>query len=112
MGFPTTLLIPKLNISLIKLKKHNVDNILNYKQSINLYYKTQFHSKYKIDEHILKNLIPKKCSSYQSYQKIRLIIYYNKFQTSNLIISNNTSLSTEYLDRTNVIFMFKCPLGD
>ena len=34
---------------------------------------------------------------------------YNKFKTSNLIISNNTSSSTELLDRTDVVYMFKCP---
>ena len=45
-------------------------------------------------------------------QKIRLIIYYNKLKTSNLIIFNYSSPSTEILDRTNVIYMFKCPLRD
>ena len=38
--------------------------------------------------------------------------YFNKFKTSNLIISNNSSPSTELLDRINIIYMFKCPLGD
>ena len=45
-------------------------------------------------------------------KKVRLIIYYNRFKNSNLIGSNNTSPSTELLDRTNVVYMFKCPLGD
>ena len=49
MRFPTTLLIQKLNISLIKLN-NITDNILNHEQSINLYYKNQFHNNYKIDE--------------------------------------------------------------
>ena len=44
--------------------------------------------------------------------KIRLIIYYNKFKTSNIIISNNSSRSTELLGRTSVIYMFKCSLED
>ena len=42
-------------------------------------------------------------------KKIRIIIYYNKFKTSNLIISNNSSSPTELLDRINVVYMFKCP---
>ena len=54
MDFSTTLLIPKLNNSLINLK-NITDNILNHKHSINLYNKKQFHSNYKTDEHILKN---------------------------------------------------------
>ena len=45
-------------------------------------------------------------------KKVRLMIYYNKFKTSNLIISNNFSSSTELLDRTNIVYMFKCLLGD
>ena len=56
-------------------------------------------------------------SPYWSYQKKkkkkkRLIIYNNKFKTSKLIIFTNLSLSTELLDRTNIIYMFNCPLGD
>ena len=35
-----------------------------------------------------------------------------QIKTSNLIISNNSPPSTELLDRTNVVYMFKCPLGD
>ena len=45
-------------------------------------------------------------------QKRRLIICYNKSKNSNLIISNNTSLSTELLDTTNIVYMFKCALRD
>ena len=37
---------------------------------------------------------------------------YNKFKTSSLIISNNISSSTELLDWTNVVYMFKYPLED
>ena len=49
--------------------KHNIDNTLNQKQSINLYYKNQFPNNYKIDEHILKKPYQKECSPYWSYQK-------------------------------------------
>ena len=45
-------------------------------------------------------------------KKIKLIIYYNKFKTSNLVIRNNSSLSIGVLQKTNVIYKFKCPLGD
>ena len=47
-----------------------------------------------------------------SNKKIKLIIYYNKFKTSNLVIRNNSSLSIGVLQKTNVIYQFKCPLGD
>ena len=45
-------------------------------------------------------------------KKIKLIIYCNKFQTSNLVIKNNSSPSIGVLQKTNVIYQFKCPLGD
>ena len=45
-------------------------------------------------------------------KKIKLIIYYNKFKTSNLIIKNNSSPSIGVLRKTNVIYYFKCPFGD
>ena len=44
-------------------------------------------------------------------KKVRFIIYYNKFKSSNLIISNSASPSTELLDKTNVVYMFKMSLG-
>ena len=66
--------------------------------------KNQFHSNYKIDEHILKNLIQKNVLPTDSTKKVRLIIYY-KFKTSNLIISNNTSSSTKLLDKTNIMYI-------
>ena len=45
-------------------------------------------------------------------KKIKLIIYYNKFKTSNLVIRNNSSPSIGVLQKTNVIYKFKCPLRD
>ena len=49
-------------------------------------------------------------STYLRY--IKLVIYYNKFKTSNLVIRNNSSPSIGVLQKTNVIYKFKCPLGD
>ena len=41
-----------------------------------------------------------------------IIIYYNKFKTYNLVIRNYSSPSIGVLQKTNVIYKFKCPLGD
>ena len=111
-GFPNYIVDTEIKHFSNKTKQYNIDNTRNYKQSINLYNKNQFHTNYKIDKHILKNLIQKNVLPTDPTKKIRLIIYYNKCKTSNLIISNNTSPSTELLDMTNVLYMFKCPLGD
>ena len=47
-----------------------------------------------IDEQILKPLIYNNVLPTDPAKKVRLIIFYKKFKTSNLIISNNLSLST------------------
>ena len=52
------------------------------------------------------------CIVHSCNKKIKLIIYYNKFKTSNLVIRNNSSPSIGVLQKTNVIYKFKCPLGD
>ena len=38
---------------------------------------------------------------------INILFYNNKFKTSNLIISNNSSFSIELLDRTNIVYLCK-----
>ena len=41
-----------------------------------------------------------------------IYIYIYKFKTSNLVIRNNSTLSIGVLQKTTVIYKFKCPLGD
>ena len=41
-------------------------------------------------------------------KKIKLIVYYKKFKTSKLIIKNNSSPSIAPLQKTNVVYLFKC----
>ena len=69
MGFPNYIVDTEIKHFINKTEQLNIDNTINHKQSINLYYKKQFHSNYKIDEHILKKPHPKKYHPYQSYQK-------------------------------------------
>ena len=38
-------------------------------------------------------------------------MYNNNFKTSNLVIKNNSSPSIGVLQKNNVIYQFKCPLG-
>ena len=65
-----------------------------------------------INEYIWKTFIHENVLPTDPTKKVRLIIYYNEFKTSNVIIFNNSSPSTELFERTNVAYMFKCPLGD
>ena len=57
-GFPNNILDTEIEHFINKPEQPNVDNNLNDKQSINLYYKNRFHRNYKIDEHILKKPYP------------------------------------------------------
>ena len=77
-----------------------------------IFYRNQMHYNYKSDEKILKTLIHKNILPTDPNKKIKLVIYCNKFKTSNLVIRNNSSPSIGVLQKTNVIYKFKCPLGD
>ena len=76
------------------------------------FYRNQMHYNDKSDEKILKTLIHRNILPTDPNKKIKLIIYYNKFKTSNLVIKNNSFPSIGVLQKTNVIYQFKCPLGD
>ena len=45
-------------------------------------------------------------------KKNKLILYFNKFKTSNLVLNNNSAPSIGVLQKTSVIYQFKCPSGD
>ena len=45
-------------------------------------------------------------------KKMKLILYYNKFKISNLVIKNNSFPLIGVLQKNNVIYQFKCLLGD
>ena len=65
-----------------------------------------------MDENILKTLIQRNILPTDSNKKKIKLIYYNKFKTSNLVIKNNSSPSIGVLQKTNIIYQFKCPLED
>ena len=79
---------------------------------IKRFYRKKMHYNYKSDEKILKTLIHRNILPTDPNKKIKLIICYNKFKTSNLVIRNNSSPSIGVLQKTNIIYKFKCPLGD
>ena len=68
--------------------------------------------KYRLDENILKTLIQRNILPTDPNKKIKLITYYNKFKTSTLIIKNNSASSIGVLQNINIIYQFKCPLGN
>ena len=113
MGFLTILLMNKLNVW-SKMLTNKINSVLPHpvnKHISNFFYRNQMHYNYKSDETILKTLIHKNILPTDPNKKIKLIIYY-KFKTSNLVIRNNSSPSIGVMQKTNVIYKFKCPLGD
>ena len=108
-GFPNNIVdeqIKRMIKNVIQQNKHS-DTPANKQAFIKLF----LHNNGKSDEHILKTLIQKNIITTDP-QKIKLLIYYNKFKTPNLVIDNNSSPSTGVLQKTNVLYQFKCPLGD
>ena len=59
---------------------------------------------------MLKTLIQRNILPACPNEKIKLIIYYNKFKTSNLVIKNNSLIKV--LQKNNIIYQFRCPLED
>ena len=78
---------------------------------LKLFIVTKCTTIYKLDEKILKTLIHRNILPTDPNKKIKLIIYY-KFKTSYLVIRNKSSPSIGVLQKNNVIYKFKCPLGD
>ena len=64
------------------------------------------HKHHKLNEIALKDLIYHNISD--SNNKIKLIIYSPKFNTTNLTIYNNFSSLTSHLSMFNVVYEFKC----
>ena len=62
------------------------------------------HYNYKSDKKIWKTLIHRNILSTDLNKKIKLIIYYNKFEKSNLVIKNNSSPLIGVLQKTNIIY--------
>ena len=84
----------------------------NDNHHINLFYCSQMHTNFRFDEKIHKNIIHRYISPTDNNDKIRFIIYYKKFKKLNLVVDNNSFPPTKIIEKTNVIYQFKCPLGE
>ena len=66
------------------------------------------HYKYKLDEQAITNIINRHIKPIKKQKQIKLIIYYIKFKTSDIIVKNNTNSAKIRLNQTNVVYKFKC----
>ena len=76
---------------------------------INLFYKSQMHTNYKIEEKIIKKIIRDKVKPLKKDSKLKFNIYYNNQTTHNLIMKNGPINSRSKLKQSNVVYKFTCP---
>ena len=67
---------------------------------------------YKLDEQAITKIIKRHIKPIEKQKQIKLIIYYTKFKTSNLIIKNNIDSAKIHLNRTNEVYKFICPFQE
>ena len=58
---------------------------------------------------MITNIIHWHIKHIEQQNQIKLIIYYTRFKTSNLIVKNNTNLPKTFLNKTNVVYKFTYP---
>ena len=74
-GFPNYIVDTEIKQFINKPEQPNIDNNLNHQQSINLYYKNQFHSNYKNDEEIFVKILSIKMFSLLTLPKNLDLLY-------------------------------------
>ena len=82
------------------------------KTDIKFYYKNRMSTAYKADEKAVRDIIARNCIPSDPKNKIKLIVYYKSPRTSDLIMNNNLSKENSLLKANNVVYEFKCTVGD
>ena len=77
---------------------------------LNVFYKNQTHSNYKIEERVIKNLVMNNTKCVDENSKQKVIFYYQNKRTHNLVLKNNTAPPPPPLQQCNVVYQFQCPL--
>jgi hypothetical protein len=99
-------------INRVVTKKLKTEKLKDNESTINLYYKNQMNSNYKMDEKVLQDLLKTKVKCVNDRDKIKLNIYYKNTKTSNFLIKNNISSSLDPLRQSNVVYKLSCPVED
>ena len=110
-NFPQYLIQREIKTMLVKYNE-NKENIATKTEGIKLYYQNQMNDGYKMDEKVLNKIIKDNVKSTDPGKKICLIVYYKSLKTKNLIMKNNMSPMKREIDKTNVIYEYRCPYED
>ena len=106
-GYPNHIVDRQISITLENSRNNNETN----NEIITLFYGSQFHQNYKVEEKSMKNIIKQNISPVDTNKKIKFIIYYRKFKTANLLLHNNPSKNKNKVAMTHLVYEFSCPLG-
>ena len=115
-NFPNHIVDQQIRITLKNHYGNNGNKQINKpsdaEKTITLFYCNQFHCNYKQDETTMKTLIRQHISAVDPTSEVKLIIYYRKFKTQNLLLDNNPSRNRSKVAQTNVIYEFICKIGN
>ena len=77
-----------------------------------LWYKGTMSSSYKTEEKILRDIVSRNCIPVNANDKITLNVYYQSPRVSGMVMRNNLACVPSLLKATNVVYRFKCTIGD
>ena len=104
-NFPNSLVDQQIRTHLNTHPDHHDKN----SKPIDLFYCNQMTTHHKHEESTLKNIIKNNISTTEPETHIRIIIYYRKFKTSNLLVRNSPPPPSP-TGQSNVVYKFTCPL--
>ena len=81
------------------------------KTPIKVFYQSQTHPNYKIEERVIKDLIYSNAKCLEDDEELKIMIYYKNNKTANLVMKNNLSPPLKPLEKTNIIYKFTCPMS-
>ena len=90
-----------------KIQQHDPSPIKN---KVNLYFRGQMSSNYKVEEEQLKQIVTKNVKVVSDEDRINLLIYYKNKKLRNLFIKNKISSSKEISDHHHVVYAYSCNL--
>ena len=77
---------------------------------IPIYYQSQHHLNYKVEERIIKNIILNNVKCVKENHKLNIIFYYKNLKTHSLVMKNNLTPRPSDLQQSNLVYKFSCPL--
>ena len=77
---------------------------------IPIYYQSQTHLNYKIEERAIKNIVLNNSRCSDPDKKLNIVFYYKNIKSANLVMRNNMAPPPSTLQQTNVVYLFQCPL--